>query len=80
MGGKLRFGKTLEGIFNQRGALSILSIPLFECVQEDIHTWKFPSYGVKSVYYYILENMVDNREFRMESNLLKIWGFKIYQS
>jgi hypothetical protein len=40
----------IEGIFNiQREAFSILSIPLFECVQEDIHTWKFQSYGEYSV-------------------------------
>jgi hypothetical protein len=44
----------IEEFFNERDVSSILSIPLFDDVEEYLHTWMFNSkgeYSVKSAYY-----------------------------
>jgi ribonuclease HI len=72
----------IEEMFNERDAATILEIPLFDEVKEDGYTWKFNSHGeysVKSAYYYIMENLIDNEAFRVEGNWLSIWKLRIPQ-
>ncbi|GAU49989.1 hypothetical protein TSUD_272900 [Trifolium subterraneum] len=72
----------IEGMFNERDAANILAIPLYDEVKEDGYIWKFNSHGeysVKSAYYNIMENLIENEAFRVEGNCLSIWKLKIPQ-
>jgi hypothetical protein len=68
--------------FNERDAHNILNIPLFGDMKEDVPSWKFSrtgEYSVKSAYFYTMENLVDNRELRVDGEWRRIWELKIPQ-
>jgi hypothetical protein len=68
--------------FNERDAQNILNIPLFGEMKEDVPSWKFSrtgEYSVKSAYFYTMENLVDNRELRVDGEWRRIWELKIPQ-
>jgi hypothetical protein len=51
-------------------------------MKEDTPSWKFSKngeYSVKSAYFYAMENLVDNRELRVEGKWRRIWELKIPQ-
>jgi hypothetical protein len=61
--------------FNERDAQNILNIPLFDDMKENASSWKFSrsgEYSVKFVYFYTMENLVDNRELRVEGKWRRI--------
>jgi hypothetical protein len=52
-----------------------LNIPLFDDMKENASSWKFSrsgEYSVKFVYFYTMENLVDNRELRVEGKWRRI--------
>jgi hypothetical protein len=68
--------------FNEKDAQNMLNIPLFGYMKEDAPSWKFSKngeYSVKSAYFYAMENLVDNRELRVEGKWRRIWELKIPQ-
>jgi hypothetical protein len=68
--------------FNERDAQNMLIIPLFGDMKEDAPSWKFSGsgeYSVKSAYFYARENLLDNRELRVEGKWRRIWELKIPQ-
>ena len=72
----------INGLFNERDVKTIASMPIINEVEEDKHLWNFTPHGeynVSSAYRHVMENLVDNTNFCVESSWTKLWHLKVPQ-
>jgi ribonuclease HI len=66
--------------FCPRDVLEIMKIPLNLLQNEDAPIWKCSrngSYNVRSAYYNLMENVIDNNHLKVEGNWKKLWKLKV---
>jgi len=73
----------IDGILNTRDQEEIRKIPMVHRGEEDIREWKYNNkgiYTVKSAYWFAMETLIDNEEYRISGELMEqLWNLKIPQ-
>jgi hypothetical protein len=63
-------------LFNSRDTTEIMKIPLNLQHEEDTPIWKHSkngTYSVRSAYYHLMEDIIDNDHLKVEGNWKKLW-------
>lgn len=72
----------IDSIFAAQEANLINSMPLLVRDSEDNITWwrsKNGSYSVRSAYYRVMEDLIDNTHLLKEGDWMSLWKFKVPQ-
>lgn len=71
-----------EVLFNERDREEIRNLALTNLDGSDKLIWKFNNkgmYTVKSAYMYAMETLIDNAEYRVSSDWMRMWNLHIPQ-
>ncbi|CAJ2642045.1 unnamed protein product [Trifolium pratense] len=70
----------VQQIFNERDVAAISKIPLNLLTQDDEQIWRYSKkgiYTVRSAYYQLMENIIDNNHLKEQGNWRQLWKIQV---